>query len=165
HCLEAFAAVVTPRAVVNRPKVDLGITFVGVTARFSFTLKNLALLPLDFAWTVQGLRGSQNAGALPESVLDAEMKIRPEAGTLAAGQELDFTVRFTPQVTGQLTLFGVCYVEGAPLPTGFQVTTTARGLDVTYDLLSPQQHERWAAAQANPRVRKKREDVDNFQGM
>jgi hypothetical protein len=30
------------------PQVDLGITFLHVTARFTFTLKNLALLPLEY---------------------------------------------------------------------------------------------------------------------
>jgi hypothetical protein len=29
-------------------QVDLGLTFLTVTARFTFTLKNLALLPLEY---------------------------------------------------------------------------------------------------------------------
>jgi hypothetical protein len=82
-----------------------------------------------------------------------------------AGEDLEFQVRFTPRTTGLLTLFGICYVEGAPLPTGFCVTTCARGLDVTYELLTPVQYERWRGAVQNPRTRRKRDDVDNFQGM
>ncbi len=74
-------------------------------------------------------------------------------------------MRFMPRVTGPLTLFGICNVEGAPLPTGFTVSTTARGLDVTYELLTPLQFERWRAALSNPRTRRRRDDVDNFHGM
>ncbi len=77
QCLEAFAAVVTPLAVVSRPKLDLGATYLGVTTRATFTMKNLSLLPLDFRWSVEG-------GA-PQGSAEAEMKIRPEGGTLEAG--------------------------------------------------------------------------------
>ncbi len=200
QCLEAFAAVVTPRAVVSRPKVDMGIAFLGVTARFTFTLKNLALLPLDFNFKSEG-RPVEGA---PGDGLPAEMRIRPESGMLMpgalepshalsrqapvrsvrdlatlpaqharlaplqmrrAGEELEIQVRFTPQVAGPITMYGVCDVEGAPLPTGFVVTCNSRGLDVSYDVLTPEQYKRWAAGLKNPRVRRRRDDVDNFVGM
>lgn len=57
-CCEAFAAVVTPTVAVSRPKVDLGATFVGVMCRFSLSLRNLSLLPVDFKWSPEAPPGA-----------------------------------------------------------------------------------------------------------
>jgi hypothetical protein len=75
------------------------------------------------------------------------------------------TVRFTPCVTGPITLFGVCELEGAQLPCGFRVTSQTRGLDVMYELLSVDQYAEWREARSQPRALKRKDDVDLFKGM
>lgn len=78
---------------------------------------------------------------------------------------MEIQVRFTPRVPGPITFYGVCDLEGSPLPAAFSISCTARDLDVHYELLTPEQYTAWAAAQANPRLRKRRDDVDNFRDM
>jgi hypothetical protein len=84
---------------------------------------------------------------------------------VCAGEETEIQVRFTPIVLGPITMYGVCDIQGALVPTGFRISCTCRGLDVSYDLMSPEAYERWAAEQRNPRARRRRDDVDNFTGM
>eukprot|EP00983_Pelagomonas_calceolata_P068420 1149920-Pelagomonas_calceolata.AAC.3 len=49
------------------------------------------------------------------------------------GQETEVKIRFTPRVTGPITVYGVCSLVGAPLPCGFSVSS----LDVMDKLLTP----------------------------
>ena len=46
-----------------------------------------------------------------------------------------------------------------------QVTSVCRPLEVTYDLLTPEEFKRWETQRSDKRVRRRRDDVDNFQGM
>lgn len=46
-----------------------------------------------------------------------------------------------------------------------QVSCITRDLEVSYDLLTPEQYSQWVAMRANPRTRKRRDDVTNFVGM
>lgn len=63
-----------------------------------------------------------------------------------AGEEVELQVRFLPCAVGSATMFGVCEVEGAPVPTGFMLSTQVKGLEVTYDLLTQDQYDRWGEA-------------------
>jgi len=157
-CLEAFACVVTPKAVISQPKVDLGVTFLGVTVKHTLSIRNLSLLPVDFKFSVDS----------PEDDPLADLKIKPDKGTLAPAEDLELQIRYTPRAIGKSVVLGVCDVEGAPEPTGFMMTSTIKGLDVTYDLLTPDQFARFqarAAQQQAGRMRRRRDDVENFQGM
>mmetsp|Transcript_3650 Transcript_3650/g.9844 ORF Transcript_3650/g.9844 Transcript_3650/m.9844 type:complete len:1159 (+) Transcript_3650:140-3616(+) len=100
-----------------------------------------------------------------DEMLPAEVKIRPETGVLDPGQETEVKIRFTPRVTGPITVYGVCSLVGAPLPCGFSVSSVTRGLDVMYELLTQDQLSTWAAARAKPKAFKRRDDVDHFVGM
>jgi hypothetical protein len=54
----------------------------GVTTRFTFTLRNLALLPLEYSWQSEGVTAG---GGNPDGVLPADLRIRPEMGRLLPG--------------------------------------------------------------------------------
>lgn len=56
-------------------------------------------------------------------------RLRPLVGA-AAGQEVEVSVRFTPHITGCISLFGVLDVAGAPTPCGFSMCSSTRDLDV-----------------------------------
>lgn len=65
-------------------------------------------------------------------------------------------------------VLGVCDVEGAPQPTGFVLSSCIKGLQATYELLTPEQYEQYERLQEERRagrVRRRRDDVDHFVGM
>ncbi|KXZ45748.1 hypothetical protein GPECTOR_51g734 [Gonium pectorale] len=138
ECIEAFVCVVTPKCVIDRPVIDLGVTFVGVQVRQNLKMKNLSLLPLEYRW------GSETAD---EGVL-ADVRVKPERGQLAPGEEVELQVRYTPKATGRSVVYGVCELDGAPKPLGFKITSTIAGLDVTYDLLTHEEYNEMVAAEA-----------------
>jgi hypothetical protein len=157
-CIEALACVATPRAVISTPKIDLGHTFVGVTVRSTVTVRNLSLLPIDFQFTVES----------PDPEPLAELKIRPEKGTLQAGDQVEVQLRYAPRSVGHSCIFGVCQVAGAPDATGFMITSNIQGLSTTYELFDPDEYERFKKERkdcAEGRMRRRRDDVDNFKGM
>ncbi len=55
--------------------------------------------------------------------------------------------RYYPQQVGESVILGVCDIEGRPEPTGFMITSTIRGLDATFELLTPPQYEAYAQLQ------------------
>lgn len=55
--------------------MDLGATFVGVTTRFAFTLRNLALLPIDFHWGVEGEVGQCHRQACKGRLQGGRLKL------------------------------------------------------------------------------------------
>ena len=139
ECLEAFACVVTPACVVDRPVMDLGVTFVGVQVRQTLYLTNLSQLPVLYRWTAEAEdEGSQTAGL-------AELKIKPDHGELEPGEDVEIQVRYTPRYPGPCVMYGVCELEGAPEPLGFRVSSAIHGLDVTYDLLTQEQYDDYMA--------------------
>ena len=78
ECLEAFVCVVTPTCVVDKPVLDLGVTFVGVLVRQTLSMRNLSLLPVEYRWGVES--GDPDAsGPL------ADLRIKPDKGQLAPG--------------------------------------------------------------------------------
>ena len=157
-CIEALACVATPRAVISTPKIDLGRTFVGVTVKFSVMVRNLSLLPIDINFTVE---------SAAEDPL-AELKTRPEKCQLQAGGQVEVQLRYIPRSVGHSVVFGVCQVAGAPEPTGFMVTSDIQGLTASYELFDPNEYERFKKERKDcgeGRVRRRRDDVDNFKGM
>ncbi|KAG2495146.1 hypothetical protein HYH03_006754 [Edaphochlamys debaryana] len=134
ECLEAFVCVVTPTCVLDRPVVDLGVTFLGVQVRQTLLMTNQSLLPLEYRW------GTESADD-PETGALVDLKIKPEKGQLAPGEDVELQIRYTPRATGRSVMYGVCELDGAPQPLGFKVTSEVQGLDVTYDLLTPAELE------------------------
>ncbi|EFJ49783.1 hypothetical protein VOLCADRAFT_104231 [Volvox carteri f. nagariensis] len=137
ECIEAFVCVVTPKCVIDRPVLDLGVTFVGVQVRQLLTMRNLSLLPLEFRW-------SSASADEPDGAL-ADLRVKPEKGQLAPGEEVELQVRYTPRAVGQSVMYGVCELDGAPQPLGFRVVSAIHGLDVTYDLLTQEEYEEMGA--------------------
>ncbi|GIL50970.1 hypothetical protein Vafri_7044 [Volvox africanus] len=133
ECIEAFVCVVTPKCVIDRPVLDLGITFVGVQVRQLLIMRNLSLLPLEFRWSSES--ADEQDGAL------AELRVKPEKGQLAPGEEVELQVRYTPRAIGQSVMYGVCELGGAPQPLGFRLISAIHSLDVTYDLLTQEEYE------------------------
>ncbi|GIM02972.1 hypothetical protein Vretimale_7763, partial [Volvox reticuliferus] len=133
ECIESFVCVVTPKCVIDRPVLDLGVTFVGVQVRQLLMMRNLSLLPLEFRWSSES--ADEQDGAL------ADLRVKPEKGQLAPGEEVELQVRYTPRAIGESVMYGVCELAGAPLPLGFRVMSAIHSLDVTYDLLSQEEYE------------------------
>ncbi|GFR52101.1 hypothetical protein Agub_g14614 [Astrephomene gubernaculifera] len=138
-CIESFVCAVTPTCVIDRPVLDLGVTFVGVQVRQFLYMTNLSQLPLEFRWS------SESADS-PETGALADLRVKPEKGQLAPGEEVEVQVRYTPRAVGQSVMYGVCELDGAPRPLGFRVTSTIQSLDVTYDLLTQEEYDEMQAA-------------------
>ncbi|MEW5318142.1 MAG: hypothetical protein WDW38_009388 [Sanguina aurantia] len=135
EAVEAFACVVTPHCVISTPKVDLGTTYCGVVVKHSVQLRNLSLLPVDYRWSVESSE---------EEVL-ADIRLKPDKGTLgpgagAGGGDRD-PAALRPRSAGLSVVYGICEVTGAPQPTGFMLSSNIKGLEVTYDLLTPAQFD------------------------
>lgn len=84
------------------------------------------------------------------------------------GESQELQLRYNPRALGDSVVLGVCDIEGAPQPTGFVVTSCIRGLQATYELLTPEQYEQYERLQAERaagRVRRRRDDVDHFLGL
>lgn len=84
------------------------------------------------------------------------------------GESQELQLRYNPRALGDSVVLGVCDIEGSPQPTGFVVTSCIRGLQATYELLTPEQYEQYERLQAERaagRVRRRRDDVDHFLGM
>ncbi|GLC49027.1 hypothetical protein PLESTB_000174500 [Pleodorina starrii] len=137
ECIEAFVCVVTPKCVIDRPVIDLGVTFVGVQVRQLLTMRNLSLLPLGFRWSSESADAPDGAAA--------ELRVKPDKGQLAPGEEVELQIRYTPRAVGQSVMYGVCELDGAPQPLGFRVTSAIHGLDVTYDLLTQEEYDEMGA--------------------
>ena len=57
---------------------------------------------------------------------------------------------------------------GAPEPTGFMITSDIQGLNATYELFDPNEYERFKRERKEcqeGKLRRRRDDVDNFKGM
>lgn len=58
-----------------------------------------------------------------------------------AGEEIEIQLRYAPRSAGLSVVYGICEVTGAPQPTGFMLSSNIKGLEVTYDLLTPAQFD------------------------
>ncbi|MEW5301041.1 MAG: hypothetical protein WDW36_003924 [Sanguina aurantia] len=156
EAVEAFACVVTPHCVISTPRVDLGTTYCGVVVKHSVQLRNLSLLPVEFRWSVESSE---------EEVL-ADIRLKPDKGTLGPGEEIEIQLRYAPKSAGLSVVYGICEVTGAPQPTGFMLSSDIKGLEVTYDLLTAAQFDAHNALLAESKAsgRRRRDDYEQYSG-
>ncbi len=79
RCLEAHVTVVVPSVVLDTTRLELGRAYTGVPEVRVVRLRNTALLPCDYRWSVEEADG--NSGVM-------SMDIQPAAGRLDPGRWL-----------------------------------------------------------------------------
>ena len=121
-----------PKVFLDVSSVDLGHTYIGVPVQRTFRLTNLSNLPAYFNWD-EPARHGKNAETVARNWQTA---FTPASGTLASKATLDVTFTFTARRPGRVDALFSCDIEGMSYPLGFGLVSMAKGLVVTYDLVS-----------------------------
>lgn len=123
--VSARAEIQSPNVFLSPSKLQLGTTYLGVAVRRTLQLVNVSNLEASFKFVEP--QGLSKAYAV---------EFAPKSGTLRSKETLAVVLTYTPKQAGRTTVLLACTVHGLTAPLGIEVTTTQKGLVLSYELVS-----------------------------